>query len=53
MGRAAYGVWGIDLEENDYVVGMATTTKPGERPGGHASAARNEPLRRRAAKSST
>jgi DNA gyrase subunit A len=29
MGRAAYGVWGIDLEKNDYVVGMATTTKPG------------------------
>ncbi len=28
MGRAAYGVWGIDLEKNDYVVGMATTTKP-------------------------
>jgi len=29
MGRAAYGVWGIDLDEKDYVVGMATTTKPG------------------------
>ena len=28
MGRAAYGVWGINLEEGDYVVGMATTTKP-------------------------
>jgi len=28
MGRAAYGVWGIDLDKNDYVVGMATTTKP-------------------------
>jgi DNA gyrase subunit A len=28
MGRAAYGVWGIDLEKGDYVVGMATTTKP-------------------------
>src|SRR5580704_15279681 len=28
MGRAAYGVWGIDLDEKDYVVGMATTTKP-------------------------
>ncbi len=28
MGRAAYGVWGIDLEDKDYVVGMATTTKP-------------------------
>ncbi len=29
MGRAAYGVWGIDLEKGDYVVGMATTAKPG------------------------
>ena len=29
MGRAAVGVWGIDLEDRDYVVGMATTTKPG------------------------
>ncbi len=28
MGRGAYGVWGIDLDEKDYVVGMATTTKP-------------------------
>jgi DNA gyrase subunit A len=28
MGRAAYGVWGIDLEKGDYVVGMAATTKP-------------------------
>src|SRR6202020_2605504 len=28
LGRAAYGVWGIDLDTNDYVVGMATTTKP-------------------------
>ncbi|MGD0990064.1 MAG: DNA gyrase subunit A [Candidatus Sulfotelmatobacter sp.] len=27
MGRAAYGVWGIDLEKNDYVVGMATTAR--------------------------
>ena len=27
MGRGAYGVRGIDLEEKDYVVGMATTTK--------------------------
>jgi DNA gyrase subunit A len=32
MGRAAYGVWGIDLEEKDYVVGMATTPKPGTEP---------------------
>jgi DNA gyrase subunit A len=29
MGRGAYGVWGIDLDKGDYVVGMATTTKPG------------------------
>src|SRR5438477_9373278 len=29
MGRTAYGVWGIDLEKDDYVVGMATTPKPG------------------------
>ena len=29
MGRGAFGVWGIDLEDKDYVVGMATTTKPG------------------------
>ncbi len=28
MGRAAYGVWGIDLDKDDYVVGMATTVKP-------------------------
>jgi DNA gyrase subunit A len=28
MGRAAFGVWGIDLEKGDYVVGMATTLKP-------------------------
>jgi DNA gyrase subunit A len=32
MGRGAFGVWGIDLEEKDYVVGMATTTKPGAPP---------------------
>jgi DNA gyrase subunit A len=29
MGRSAYGVWGIDLGDNDYVVGMATTPRPG------------------------
>ncbi len=29
MGRAAYGVKGINLEKGDYVVGMATTPKPG------------------------
>jgi DNA gyrase subunit A len=32
MGRAAYGVWGIDLEKDDYVVGMSTTIKPGSAP---------------------
>jgi DNA gyrase subunit A len=32
MGRGAYGVWGIDLDKNDYVVGMATTTKPDAPP---------------------
>jgi DNA gyrase subunit A len=28
MGRAAYGVWGMDLQKGDYIVGMATTPKP-------------------------
>jgi DNA gyrase subunit A len=37
MGRGAYGVWGIDLEKGDYVVGMATTTKPGTEPAGTAA----------------
>jgi DNA gyrase subunit A len=40
MGRAAYGVWGIDLEKGDYVIGMASTQKPGtERVGADASSA--------------
>jgi len=34
MGRAAYGVNGINLEERDYVVGMTVTPKPGESPMG-------------------
>ena len=38
MGRAAYGVWGIDLDPNDYVVGMATTTKPGAATAGVGAA---------------
>ncbi|MFZ0957627.1 MAG: DNA gyrase subunit A [Candidatus Sulfotelmatobacter sp.] len=49
MGRAAYGVWGIDLDKNDYVVGMASTPKPGaeavattERVGTDASPALSE-----------
>src|SRR3954463_15426553 len=36
MGRAAYGVWGIDLEKEDYLIGMATTAKPGAAPVGVA-----------------
>ena len=39
MGRAAFGVWGIDLDEKDYVVGMATTTKPGAENVGTAASA--------------
>ena len=27
MGRVAYGVWGMDLEDKDYIVGMAVTPK--------------------------
>jgi DNA gyrase subunit A len=30
MGRNAYGVRGINLDKGDYVVGMATTPKPGK-----------------------
>jgi DNA gyrase subunit A len=44
MGRAAYGVWGIDLEKGDYVVGMTVTPKPGaEHVGTAASAVQEEP----------
>src|SRR5947209_1230492 len=39
MGRAAYGVWGIDLDEKDYVVGMATTAKPGTEHAASAASA--------------
>ena len=39
MGRAAYGVWGIDLEKGDYVIGMASTQKPGTEPVGTAASA--------------
>jgi DNA gyrase subunit A len=39
MGRAAYGVWGIDLENGDYVIGMATTEKSGAEHAGTAAAA--------------
>jgi DNA gyrase subunit A len=38
MGRAAYGVWGIDLEKGDYVIGMATTEKSAVEPAGTAAA---------------
>jgi DNA gyrase subunit A len=33
MGRQAYGVWGIRMEKGDYLVGMATTPKPGANVG--------------------
>ncbi|MGA8274021.1 MAG: DNA gyrase subunit A [Candidatus Sulfotelmatobacter sp.] len=38
MGRAAYGVNGINLDEGDYVVGMTVTPKPGEKPVGAPAA---------------
>jgi len=44
MGRAAYGVWGIDLEKGDYVVGMATTAKPGTAPGAADASSAGAPL---------
>ncbi len=43
MGRAAFGVWGIDLEKNDYVVGMATTTTPGAPAAAKEKTAEGEP----------
>jgi DNA gyrase subunit A len=43
MGRAAYGVWGIDLEKGDYVVGMATTLKPDTENVGIAAPAAKAP----------
>ncbi|MGA9811486.1 MAG: DNA gyrase subunit A [Terriglobales bacterium] len=36
MGRQAYGVWGIRMEKGDYLVGMATTPKPGSDVGAGA-----------------
>ena len=39
MGRTAFGVRGIDLEKGDYVIGMATTTKPGATAGDAGTAA--------------
>jgi DNA gyrase subunit A len=38
MGRAAFGVRGIDLEKGDYVVGMATTVQPGAAEGARDAA---------------
>jgi DNA gyrase subunit A len=38
MGRAAYGVNGINLDEGDYVVGMTVTPKPGAAPVGAPAA---------------
>ena len=40
MGRAAYGVNGINLDEGDYVVGMTVTPKPGTEQGGTGASAR-------------
>ena len=42
MGRTAYGVRGINLEEGDYVVGMATTPKPTAKAEGQVSARADE-----------
>ncbi len=44
MGRGAFGVWGIDLEKDDYVVGMATTTKPGAPAVAEAQGTEAEPI---------
>ena len=41
MGRPAYGVRGIDLGKNDYVVGMAVTPK--QKNGAHATASSLSP----------
>jgi DNA gyrase subunit A len=44
MGRSAYGVRGIDLAKGDYVVGMATTVKPGApAPAAEKTSAEGEP----------
>src|SRR5512146_575656 len=32
MGRPAFGVRGMDLDKDDYIVGMAVTPKPGKAP---------------------
>jgi DNA gyrase subunit A len=44
MGRSAFGVRGIDLAKGDYVVGMATTVKPGvPAPAAEKTSAEGEP----------
>jgi DNA gyrase subunit A len=44
MGRGAFGVRGIDLAKDDYVVGMATTVKPGApAPAAEKTSAAGEP----------
>jgi DNA gyrase subunit A len=43
MGRAAYGVNGINLDEGDYVVGMTVTPKPGAAPVGVGTGASARP----------
>ena len=42
MGRQAYGVWGIRMEKGDYLVGMATTPKPGANVGASAPLVQDE-----------
>jgi DNA gyrase subunit A len=44
MGRSAYGVWGMDLEKGDYIVGMATTPKPDAAPAGKEKTGEGEDL---------
>ncbi|MGB9074255.1 MAG: DNA gyrase subunit A [Terriglobales bacterium] len=40
MGRAAYGVWGMDLGKGDYIVGMATTPRDEKKAEAEAEKAR-------------
>jgi DNA gyrase subunit A len=41
MGRPAYGVRGMRLDDGDYIVGMATTPKPGAAPAAGVPAAKD------------
>jgi DNA gyrase subunit A len=54
MGRPAYGVRGMDLDEDDYIVGMATTpkTKPDGKPNGKNGNGKNGKDKAQAASSS-